>query len=81
MAEIYRFLGIVITMYPDADHNPPHIHARYAEFDAKINIKTLAIISGYLPNKKVMLVREFIEYHKEELMKMWLEKKTYRLED
>lgn len=81
MAEIYRFLGIVITMYPDADHNPPHIHARYAEFDAKINIKTLAIISGYLPNKKVMLVREFIEYHKEELLKMWLEKKTYRLED
>lgn len=81
MAEIYRFLGIVITMYPDADHNPPHIHARYAEFDAKINIKTLAIISGHLPNKKVMLVREFIEYHKEELLKMWLEKKTYRLED
>ena len=81
MPEIYRFLGIVITMYPDADHNPPHIHARYAEYDAKVNINTLALLSGYLPNKKMMLVKEFIEYHRAELLKMWEEKNTYRLKD
>ena len=31
------------------DHNPPHFHARYAEYNAKIDINNLTIIEGSLP--------------------------------
>ena len=82
MPEIYRFLGIIITMYPlGADHNPPHIHARYGEYDAKFDIETLKLIDGTMPSKKVMLVQEFIEYHKNELLKMWSEQKIHKIID
>ncbi|MGD8717152.1 MAG: DUF4160 domain-containing protein [Desulfobacterales bacterium] len=33
MPEICRFYGIVIKMFFD-DHNPPHFHALYGEFEA-----------------------------------------------
>jgi len=82
MPEIYRFLGIVISMYPlGADHNPPHIHARYGEYDAKFDIETLEIIEGTMPSKKVILVKEFIEYHKDELLKMWVDQKIHKIID
>ena len=41
MPEISRFYGIVIKMY-FADHAPPHFHAEYAEFEARIAIETMA---------------------------------------
>lgn len=82
MPEIYRFLGIVITMYPlKKEHNPPHIHARFGNFKAKFNINTLEIIDGKMPNKKALLIKEFIEYHKDELLKMWNDQKIYKIID
>lgn len=39
MPEISRFLGIVIAMYY-ADHNPPHFHAKYGDYEALIDIET-----------------------------------------
>lgn len=82
MPEIYRFLGIIITMYPlGADHNPPHIHARYGEYDAKFDIETFKLIDGSMPNNKTILIKEFIEYHKDELLKMWSEQKIHKIKD
>jgi len=46
--EISRFYGIVIRLYFD-EHPPPHFHALYGEYEALININTLAIISGSFP--------------------------------
>ncbi|SHI69901.1 protein of unknown function [Cruoricaptor ignavus] len=40
MPEISRFYGIVIYMYLQ-DHNPPHFHARYEEYEIMIGIETL----------------------------------------
>ena len=40
MPEICRFYGIVIKMY-FADHAPPHFHAEYAEYEARIAIDGL----------------------------------------
>ncbi len=56
MPELCRFLGIIITMYFD-DHNPPHFHVRYNEYRATMEIKTLNIVSGWLPAKVRGLVR------------------------
>lgn len=40
MPEISRFFGMVILMYWD-EHNPPHFHVRYGEFNAVITIEPL----------------------------------------
>ena len=48
MPEIYRFRGIIISMYYD-DHNPPHFHARYGGSRAAIEIPTLRVLDGKLP--------------------------------
>jgi len=47
MPEICRFLGIVITMFAD-DHNPPHFHVRYGDYNAIITIDE-GIVKGNMP--------------------------------
>jgi len=57
-------------MYP-GDHPPPHFHAIYAEFRAKISLETLEISEGYLPGRALRLLREWAEMHREELARNW----------
>jgi hypothetical protein len=70
MPEISRFLGMIITMYPD-DHNPPHFHVRYNQYNAIIEIKTLGLIDGSLPTKVRALAIEWASLHQEELLMDW----------
>ena len=67
MPEISRFYGILIKMF-FADHLPPHFHAEYAEFKAKIEIETGEVIKGELPRRALRLVQDWAEIHKDELM-------------
>ncbi len=50
--------GIIIRMYliDNQHHNLPHIHAKYADFEASINIKDGEILAGELPRKQLHLV-------------------------
>ena len=48
MPEVSRFYGIVIKVC-FGDHNPPHFHAEYGEFEVVIGIESLAVIGGALP--------------------------------
>jgi hypothetical protein len=43
MPEISRFLGISIAMYFN-DHNPPHFHVIYNEYDAEIENKIQPLV-------------------------------------
>lgn len=70
MPEILRFLGIIIKMYWD-EHNLPHFHAEYNEYEAEIVIKTLNVKSGRLPAKVLGLVLEWAELYQVELLKNW----------
>lgn len=70
MPVISSFYGIIIYFYFD-DHNPPHFHAKYNEFEALISIETLGIIRGSLPGKALALVVEWAMLHKKGLMKDW----------
>ena len=63
MPEISRFLGIIIYMY-FKDHNPPHFHVKYENYEASINIKDLKIISGNLPPRIFGFVVEWSMIHK-----------------
>jgi len=77
MPEICRFYGIVIKMY-FADHAPPHFHAEYAEYEARIAIDSLAVSSGKLPPRAMGLVAEWTTLHQHELTALW--EKATRLE-
>ena len=70
MPQISRFFGVIIYLYFD-DHNPPHFHAVYGEFEAEININNLTIIEGNLPSRVLGLVIEWASQYQEELKKDW----------
>ncbi len=75
MPELSRFYGIIIRMYFQ-DHAPPHFHAEYQEHEAVIEIETLRIWEGDLPNKAKQLVMEWGIIHKEELRAAWMKAQT-----
>ena len=70
MPELSRFFGIVIRMYPN-DHLPSHFHAIYGEFEALIEIDTLAIYRGAIPRRVLALVLEWAVLHRAELRQDW----------
>jgi hypothetical protein len=57
-------------MYFD-DHPPPHFHAYYGEFSAKITIDTLELTEGQLPRRALALVLEWATGHRAELRENW----------
>jgi len=69
MPEISRFYGIVIYMFFN-DHNPPHFHIKYQDFDAIVSIED-GIVKGELPRRALRLVYEWLDIHKEELVDNW----------
>ena len=69
MPEISRFYGIIIYMYLD-DHNPPHFHVWYDEYEATITIQD-GIVTGSLPRRALKLVYEWLDLHQEVLMENW----------
>jgi hypothetical protein len=54
------------------DHNPPHFHAFYGDFEAIIDIERNELISGALPPRVLGLVTEWVSLHQVELMENWV---------
>ena len=73
MPTISMFYGIIIRLYliDSQQHNLPHIHAKYAEFEASIGIVDGEILAGKLPRKQLRLVQAWIELHQDELIANW----------
>ena len=69
MPEICRFYGIVIDLYW-MDHNPPHIHVTYGDYECSISI-TERIIDGKIPAKVISKVNLWMDLHQEEIMEQW----------
>ena len=57
-------------MYYD-DHPPPHVHVRYGEHRAILEIGTAAVLFGDLPHRVVGMVVEWVALHRAELEKNW----------
>ena len=57
MPIISTFFGIYIRMYFD-EHVPPHFHAYYGDHSAAIEIETLRMLKGRLPQRVLGLVLE-----------------------
>ena len=69
MPEISKFYGIIIYMYID-DHNPPHFHVWYDDYQAEITIKE-GIVRGEMPRRALRLVFEWLDLHRDELLENW----------
>lgn len=73
MPIISMFYGIIIRLYllDDKHRHLPHIHAKYAEFEAAVGIGDGEVLSGELPRKQLRLVQAWIELHRDELIADW----------
>lgn len=72
MPEISRFYGIIVRMFSiDSEHPPKHIHIKYGEYEAVMELENLNIIDGCLPKTARSLVRKWAEDHQEELKEIW----------
>lgn len=72
MPALSMFFGIIIYMYREAgkQHNQPHVHAEYQDFEAVFDLNG-ELIEGDMPRKKLRLVQAWIEIHHEELQANW----------
>jgi Domain of unknown function (DUF4160) len=70
MPRISQFYGIAVYLYY-RDHAPPHFHAIYGEYEAKIEIASATIMDGELPRKAKNLVEEWAETHRQQLQHNW----------
>lgn len=69
MPEISKFYGLVIYMYIN-DHNPPHFHVIYGDYEAMINIDD-GLVTGTLPRRALKMVFEWMDLHHDELAENW----------
>ncbi len=70
MPELCRFDGIIIRMFP-SDHPPPHFHAVYGEFSAKIEIDDPHLFEGRFPPRERRKVQAWALQRHAELTVAW----------
>ena len=72
MPTISLFNGIKIVMFlRGKEHNPPHVHAFYQDFEAPFSIEDGAIMDGAFPARQQAHIKEFISHYQKELEEMW----------
>lgn len=69
MPVVVRIDGVVIRMYFQ-DHNPPHLHGSYGEYEAVFALNG-DLLEGTLPKGKVKEVQKYIDNHQEFLQECW----------
>ena len=69
MPVLSMFYGIIVSMFYK-EHNPPHIHVQYAEYNALFDFDGV-ITEGSIPVKQKKLVEAWIVLHRDELEANW----------
>ena len=54
-----------------SEHNPPHFHAIYGQFEAEILVETGEVLKGRLPPRALSLVKEWAAKYKDQLNQDW----------
>ena len=70
MPTISMFLGIIIRMYNNGEHNPPHFHASYQGYNAVFNMDG-ELTDGDMPKPQRKYIAAWAELHKDELLSNW----------
>lgn len=72
MPVIARFYGMIVKMYLlGKEHNPPHIHVIYGDYNAVIDIQTLGVLEGDLPGRGLSIAQEWTKIYQAELLDIW----------
>ncbi len=73
MPSISMFYGIIVYLYfkDNKQHNKPHIHVKYQEYEVVVSIPDGEILDGNIPNNKMKLLQAWMELHKDELVADW----------
>ena len=69
MPIVFELDGIRIEMRYN-EHNPPHFHARYGEFEAAFDLNGKRI-EGKFPKPQGKLLAAWAEIHKADLQEKW----------
>lgn len=72
MPELCRFQGIIIRLlFGDTiQHNKPHIHVYYGEYEASVGIDG-ELLAGSIPVKQLKLLQAWMILREDELYKAW----------
>ncbi len=72
MSELSRFAGIVIYLlfYDTKQHNKPHVHVYYGEYEAAIALDG-SLLAGSIPSRQYRMVIGWLALHEEEAYKAW----------
>ena len=70
MPVISMFYGIIVRMYNNGEHSPPHFHAEYQGYHAVFGIDG-ELQKGEMPRKQAKLISAWAEIHKDELLANW----------
>jgi hypothetical protein len=57
------------------DHNPPHFHAEYQDFEAIIEIES-GVIKGEMPRRALRLIYDWLDIYEDELTENWRRSQT-----
>ena len=69
MPQISTFYGLIIMMN-FKDHAPPHFHVWYGDYKITVTIQD-GIVTGKMPKRALKMVFEWLEIHKDELLREW----------
>lgn len=70
MPAISMFFGIIIRMYNNGEHNPPHFHASYQGCIAVFDMEG-ELMEGNMPKPQRKFIAAWAELHKDELLANW----------
>ena len=70
MLTLFMFYGIIIRMYNNGEHNPPHFHAEYQGYKGVFNMDE-ELTEGEMPKRQLELIAAWAELHRDELFANW----------
>ena len=70
MPIISMFLGIIIRMFNNGEHNPPHFHASYQGYEAVFDMEGEMLDIDMLKRQR-KFIAAWAELHKDKLLANW----------
>ena len=77
MPTIAIVAGVRVIIYPK-DHLPPHLHVKFAEYEAMISIATGDVLEGSLPRAKLKAIKDWLSAHRDQVAYVWQEVRALR---
>lgn len=65
--------GIKFVVHTN-DHNPPHVHAKYDNYEISISLIDFSVLAGNIPKKNKNIAIRWVKEHREYLLEYWSEK-------